>query len=277
MRVLVTNDDGLHAPGIAHLANAAVAAGHDVVAVAPEENMSGSAAAIGDLGDQSSIRCRRMELDRVPGVEAYALDGAPALCVIVSLLEAFGDRPDIVLSGINPGLNTGRSATHSGTVGAVITAANFGVSGVAVSIAGHEPQVRNWDAAARVGVQVLDWVGSLDSLTTVNVSVPDLPAEELREPRFGELGTMGAIHTEIAHRDDEWLHLGFRDTEVQLPEGSDTRLASDGHVVVTAIQGLRSVTLAPHHSEALLHHAHPTAHRGDAAGRDGRPAERGGP
>ena len=95
MRVLVTNDDGLHAPGIAHLANAAVAAGHDVVAVAPEENMSGSAAAIGDLGDQSSIRCRRMELDRVPGVEAYALDGAPALCVIVSLLEAFGDRPDI--------------------------------------------------------------------------------------------------------------------------------------------------------------------------------------
>lgn len=257
MRVLVTNDDGLHAPGLAHLANAAIDAGHDVIAVAPEENRSGAAAAIGDLGEQSAIRCRRMELDRAPGVEAYALDGAPALCVIVSLLETFGDRPDVVLSGINPGLNTGRSATHSGTVGAVLTAANFGVSGVAVSISGHEPEVRNWDVAARIGVQVLDWAASRDALTSVNVNVPDLPAGELEEPAVGDIGTVGAIHTEIAYRDEEWLHLGFKETDVELPAGSDTRLVSDGHVAVTPIVGLRAAVLAKHEADGLLRSAGP--------------------
>lgn len=255
MRVLVTNDDGLHAPGLAHLASAAVAAGHDVIAVAPEENKSGASAAIGDLGEQSAIRCRRMELDRAPDVEAYALDGAPALCVIVSLLETFGDRPDVVLSGINPGLNTGRSATHSGTVGAVLTAANFGVSGVAVSIAGHEPQVENWESAAAIGVQVLEWVGSRDSLTSVNVNVPDLPPSELGEPSVGDLGTVGAIHTEIAYRDDEWLRLGFKETDIELPERSDTRLVADGHVAVTPIVGIRAVGLDETDTAELLRSA----------------------
>ncbi|MGI9577334.1 MAG: 5'/3'-nucleotidase SurE [Microthrixaceae bacterium] len=257
MRVLVTNDDGLHAPGLAHLANAAVAAGHEVIAVAPEENRSGAAAAIGDLGEHSSIRCRRMELAGAPAVEAYALDGPPALCVIVALLGAFGDRPEVVFSGINPGLNTGRSATHSGTVGAVITAANFGVSGVAVSTEGHEPQVKHWTDVAEVGAGVLDWVCARESVTTVNVSVPDLPAGELGEPRFGTLGPMGSVHTEIDHRDDEWLHLGFKRTAAELPEGTDTRLIADRHIVVTPIVGLRAVELGGDEMAGLLRGAEP--------------------
>lgn len=242
MRVLVTNDDGLHAPGLAHLAAAAVDAGHDVVVVAPEGNRSGSGAAIGDLGEQSSLRCRDMPLEALAGVHSVELDAPPALCVITACLGAFGDPPELVLSGINPGLNTGRSALHSGTVGAAVTAAGFGVPGVAVSIAGHEPEVVNWRSAAGLALRTAGWVADRAAergeVLTVNLSVPDLPPERLGPPRVGTLAPMGAIHTEVSGRDEEWLHLGFRPTERRLPEGSDSRLAAEGHVVVTPVRGM---------------------------------------
>jgi len=134
MKVLVTNDDGIDAPGLHALARALVADGRDVVVVAPARDMSGSGAAIGQVHLDQSIDARRVELPGLEGVPAYALDGAPGLCVLAARLGGFGDPPDVVMSGINPGCNTGRAVLHSGTVGAALTAANFGVRGLAVSI-----------------------------------------------------------------------------------------------------------------------------------------------
>ncbi|MCP4434512.1 MAG: 5'/3'-nucleotidase SurE [Actinomycetia bacterium] len=252
MRVLVTNDDGLHAPGLSHLAGAAARAGHQVLAVAPEQNRSGSAAAIDDLGEQSSIRCRAKTLAGLDGVEAYELDAPPALCVVAAMIQAFGDPPELVLSGINPGLNTGRSTLHSGTVGAVLTAANFGVSGVAVSIAGHEPTIRNWGVAADLAVQAVDWVRAQDGVSTLNLNVPDLPASQLSEPVLASLARKGAVHTEVLERDDEWIRLGFRETTDELPEGTDTRVTADGHPAVTPITGIRVGEITPEQGARLL-------------------------
>ena len=134
MKVLVTNDDGIDAPGLHALGQALVADGRDVVVVAPARDMSGSGAAIGQVHLDQSIDARRVELPGLDGVPAYALDGAPGLCVLAARLGGFGDPPDVVMSGINPGCNTGRAVLHSGTVGAALTAANFGVRGLAVSI-----------------------------------------------------------------------------------------------------------------------------------------------
>jgi 5'-nucleotidase len=134
MKVLVTNDDGIDAPGLHALARALVADGRDVVVVAPARDMSGSGAAIGQVHLDQSIDARRVELPDLDGVPAYALDGAPGLCVLAARLGGFGEPPDVVMSGINPGCNTGRAVLHSGTVGAALTAANFGVRGLAVSI-----------------------------------------------------------------------------------------------------------------------------------------------
>lgn len=250
MRVLVTNDDGLHAPGLTHLAAAAAAAGHDVVAVAPGGNFSGSGAAIGDLGEQSRIRCREMTLDGLEELESIELDAPPALCVIATALEAFGPKPEMVLSGINPGLNTGRSTLHSGTVGAALTAGNFGISAVAVSIAGHESEVVNWDVAAEAAVTAGEWAHGCAGLVTINLSLPDRSAADLRGTRLATLAPMGAIHTEIQHRDEEWLQLGFAETERELPEDSDTRLVAEGHVVVSFLSGIRAVS--PDHGGALI-------------------------
>ncbi|MEZ5240041.1 MAG: 5'/3'-nucleotidase SurE [Microthrixaceae bacterium] len=103
MRVLVTNDDGVHAPGLTHLAAAASAAGHDVLAVGPGSNFSGSGAAIGDLGESSSIRCRDVELTEAPHVQAVELDAPPALCVITAALGAYGEVPEWCSRGSTPG------------------------------------------------------------------------------------------------------------------------------------------------------------------------------
>jgi 5'-nucleotidase len=134
MKVLVTNDDGVGSAGLHALARALVAAGRDVVVVAPDRDMSGSGAAIGHIHADQHIDAERVELPGLAGVPAYAVDGPPGLCVLAARLGGFGAVPDLVISGINPGCNTGRAVLHSGTVGAALTAANFGSRGLAVSI-----------------------------------------------------------------------------------------------------------------------------------------------
>jgi 5'-nucleotidase len=134
MNVLVTNDDGVASPGLHALARALVDDGYDVIVVAPDREMSGSSAAIGQVHVEEGIDAERVALPGLDGVPAYAVAGPPGLCVLSARLGGFGDAPDLVVSGINPGANTGRAVLHSGTVGAALTAANFGCRGLAVSI-----------------------------------------------------------------------------------------------------------------------------------------------
>lgn len=141
MNVLVTNDDGVDSPGLHALARALVDDGHDVIVVAPDREMSGSGAALGQVHLDGGIDARRVDLPRLDGVRAYAVAGPPGLCVLAARLGGFGRPPDVVVSGINPGCNTGRAVLHSGTVGAALTAANFGCRALAVSIDVSMPPV----------------------------------------------------------------------------------------------------------------------------------------
>jgi 5'-nucleotidase len=134
MKVLVTNDDGVASPGLHELAAALVAAGYDVIVVAPDRDMSGSAAALGQIHVDEEIEAEPVDLPGLDGVPAYAVDGPPGLCVLAARLGGFGEPPQLVVSGINPGCNAGRAILHSGTVGAALTAANFGCRGLAVSL-----------------------------------------------------------------------------------------------------------------------------------------------
>src|SRR5690242_2419956 len=153
MRILVTNDDGVDAEGIHVLASYLTKTSHEVVVAAPDGDNSGTGAALGVLGAGAQIQVRAVEL---PGcdAEAWAVAGPPGLCVVAARLGAFGAPPDIVVSGINAGLNTGRAILHSGTVGAALTAQNFGAKGLAVSVAAEQPW--RWDTAAGIAVEVLD-------------------------------------------------------------------------------------------------------------------------
>ena len=117
MRLLVTNDDGIDAEGLHVLAQRLATTGHDLVVAAPAADASGSGAALGVFHADSHIDVKRVE---VPGCDApaWAVAGPPGLCAMAAHLGAFGAPPDIVVSGINAGLNTGRAILHSGTVGA---------------------------------------------------------------------------------------------------------------------------------------------------------------
>lgn len=198
MRILVTNDDGIESTGLHVLARAMRPHG-DVVIVAPDREYSGAGAAIGAL----HVMKPELRREHVDGIdEAWSLNGPPALCVLFARLGLFEEPFDLVVSGINPGANVGRSVYHSGTVGAALTARNGGMSGVAVSQAvagfGIEGQGwdemlsdMRWDTAAAVASAV---VGSFaehglpEVPVVVNLNVPNVAVDQLAGWRHTRIG-----------------------------------------------------------------------------------------
>lgn len=121
-RLLVTNDDGIDSPGLKALARS-LADHVDVIVAAPSADMSGSGTGIGRFDIDAGVELTPVSIDDVP--MAYSIDGPAGLAVTAAALGAFGRRPDLVVSGINAGINTGHSIIHSGTVGAARTARTF--------------------------------------------------------------------------------------------------------------------------------------------------------
>jgi 5'-nucleotidase len=197
VRILVTNDDGIDSEGLHQLGRAMTEFGH-VVVIAPDREFSGAGAAVGALHLFEPVVHRR-QIEGVP--ESWALNGPPALCVLYSRLGLFGDPFDLVVSGINPGNNVGRSVYHSGTVGACLTARNAGISSVAVSQAvtgwGIEGQgwaevVKNqkWHVAAEVARQfVAGLVAEPPSEPVVaNINVPNIELDEIEGWQLADVG-----------------------------------------------------------------------------------------
>jgi 5'-nucleotidase len=187
-RILVTNDDGVSAPGLLVLARALVDAGHDVVVAAPLNEHSGASAAIGPVHLTGGVTFQRRELDGLPGVPAYGLDGPPALAVLAARLEGFGPPPELIASGINPGNNTGRAVLHSGTVGAALAGANFGVSAVAVSVGFSEPPC--FETAAPFAVAAVEFLQGAPAGTVLNLKRPRHRARRDRRCRLGPAGAV---------------------------------------------------------------------------------------
>jgi 5'-nucleotidase len=203
VRILVTNDDGVGAPGLAALTRALVrwteqtgpdgpGAPHEIVVVAPSSNYSGAGAAVGSVTDKTTIPYQRAFVEGAPEVEAYGLDASPALSVIAGALGAVGPKPDLVLSGINHGVNVGRSILHSGTVGAALTASQLGISALAVSLrAGVEPDP--WESAADLAMALLPLLMAAPTRTVLNLNVPALPLAEVRGLRWARVSGAGLI------------------------------------------------------------------------------------
>ncbi len=250
MRILVTNDDGVDAVGLHVLARRLVELG-DVVVAAPDREYSGAGAALGTL---HLIRpeVRRVEIDCVP--EAWSVTGPPALCVMFSRLGVFGGPFDLVVSGINPGANTGRAIYHSGTVGAALTARNGGVSGLAVSQAvddfGVEGQGwdemlfdQHWATAAEVGAHVAR--AMLDDLPAdpivLNVNVPNRSLAEVAGWRKTEVALLPTRTLASADLVPKVGHDGAFDVRMawgdplELPADTDSGAVEAGYVAVTAI------------------------------------------
>ena len=234
MRLVLTNDDGIESPGIHSLAAMCERLGHEVVVLAPALDVSGSSAAIGRIGFDERLRLRQVRLPPpAEGVTAFALDGPPGLAAMIACQGGLEDVPDLVVSGINVGPNTGHSILHSGTVGAALTAANFGVSALAVSLAVADPMP--WTAVEPHVATTLEILASAPASTTLNLNVPTTADADVR---WATLDRFGSFRVAVAERAESWVQMEYRSTGADLEPESDTALLAAGHATLTAIEGI---------------------------------------
>jgi 5'-nucleotidase len=241
MRILLTNDDGIRSPGLHALARALDGRGHDVLVVAPQQDMSGVAAAIGRIRADRRIETSPAAIPEAELIRAHAIDGPPGLAVMAGCLGAFGDPPELVVSGINAGPNLGHACLHSGTVGAALTAATFGVSALATSADVSDPM--HWESVCALLDEPLRLVSALPVPSVLNLNAPALPSEQIRGLRWATLDTFGRVRVALADAGESWLQMEYRTSDSELDPGCDTALLEAGYATLTAIQGITEVSL----------------------------------
>jgi 5'-nucleotidase len=232
LRVLVTNDDGVHAPALDVLAARLGVAGHAVQVVAPPEEHSGCGASIGRMQERLVIATKQVSLPR-SGIMATAVDAPPALAALAGCQGLFGPRPDVVVSGINSGFNTGPMVLHSGTLGAAMTAAAHGVPAIALST--ERDAMHGFATAAEFCARWLEsMTRSATELSATNVNVPDLPFDELAGARATTLGRHSLVSIAITP-DEGGLRLRRSRSAKALAADTDVEAIRDGYVSITKI------------------------------------------
>lgn len=248
MRILITNDDGIESEGIHQLVRTLSRSGHELLVVAPASDWSGAGAALGNLDPQRPLDVRRVEIPGAEGVPAWGLAGPPALTVVASRLGAFGEPPDLVVSGINAGLNTGRSILHSGTVGAVLAAQNFGISGLAVSVDASEPW--EWATAAELALEVLPRVVAAPARSAVNLNVPAVPREQVKGIRWARIAPFGAVRAVMGAATDSLIEFRLEPTGYEPPLDTDQGCVDAGYASLTTLVGIVEAWPTPIDGEA---------------------------
>lgn len=183
MRILVTNDDGIGAPGLWALAQELKQIA-EVVVVVPDREQSGVGTAV---TLHQPLRVRAVT-PHVADIDAYAVEGTPADSVIIALRMLLKGRVDLLMSGINEGSNLGNDVLISGTVGAALQGYFHGVPSIAISVASFEDL--HFDVAARIGSFLAQQVdaGNLPHRVLLNVNLPNLPLDQIRGIELTRLG-----------------------------------------------------------------------------------------
>lgn len=237
MHILVTNDDGVTAPGLMALANSMRKIG-EVSVLAPDRNWSAS-------GHVKTLDrpLRVKEVFLADGSPAWTSDGAPSDCVALAICGFLEKKVDLVVSGINPYANLGHDVTYSGTVTAAMEAAIWGLPAIAVSVDSPDNHlgVVEYAAAADVAGRVARAVASygLQPNSLLNVNVPLIPLEQIKGFRITRMG-LRVYHDKVEKRTDPrgrpyfWV---IGDSPTGVPErGTDIGVISEGYVSITPIQ-----------------------------------------
>jgi 5'-nucleotidase len=254
-RVLITNDDGIAAPGIRYLARAAVDDGFDVVVAAPSEESSGISAAMTAVVSEGRVVIERRKLAMLDSVSTFAVSASPGYIVTLGRLGAFGDPPELVMSGINRGANAGNAVLHSGTVGACLTGASAGLRALAVSLDVLTPtaasaasggaalanldkiddEARNWGTAAELARKLMPALTTAREGTVINLNVPDRVPEKVRGLRRARLARFGQVQMTIAEATEDYVRMSMKEEEARPEPGTDLALLLEGWATVTAV------------------------------------------
>jgi 5'-nucleotidase len=237
MHILVTNDDGVTAPGLVALAQEMRKLG-DVTILAPDRNWSAS-------GHVKTMHrpLRVKEVLLVDGSIALACDGASSDCVVLGMLGFIPEKIDLVASGINPNANLGNDVTYSGTVTAAMEAAIWGIHGVAVSLDSPNNHLGELDygPAARVAGKVIRTLldNNLPSQIFLNVNVPYLAEEAIKGYRITRQGLRvyrERLDRRLDPRGRAYYWIGGESPTGVPEEGTDFGVLADGYVSITPLQ-----------------------------------------
>ncbi len=231
-RILISNDDGIHAPGLKVLEEIAKSISNDVWIVAPETEQSATG---------HSLTLRRPLRIHKHGNQRFSVDGTPTDCVLLAMNEIMKDRkPDLVLSGVNRGGNLGEDITYSGTVAAAMEATLLGVPAIALSQYFSDAHPVKWATAQHHGPDIIrrlvkqGWPKN----TLINVNFPDVVSQSVKGVEVTRQGRR-KIGDELAKafdpRGEEYFWIGALRSEEKFNEGTDLHAVVNGYISVTPI------------------------------------------
>jgi 5'-nucleotidase len=244
-RAMLTNDDGIDAPGMAAMEAIAAEVADEVWVVAPEEDQSGTSA---------SVSLHRPVRVRPRGERRFAVTGTPTDCVVVGLSHLMADAPpSLILSGVNRGANLADEVAYSGTASAAMAGLLLGVRSIALSQAFRNRDAIPWDSARLWGASVVRhlWeAGAWDADVAYNVNVPDLEPGAVRGVQATRQGRGSVVRLDTEKRTDrrgfDYFWLGFArhasaeglqpSPHADLGPGTDVGALREGFVSVTPLR-----------------------------------------
>ncbi len=235
LRILLTNDDGIHAHGLEVLRQIAAELSDDVWVVAPETEQSGGSRSL-TLSDPLRVR----HIDE----RTFAVNGTPTDCVLMGVVKLVeGRRPDLVLSGVNHGQNIADDITYSGTVAGAMEGSCAGISSIALSQAfssnnGAEPEWQTAHAyAPQIIARMLDIGWQKDII--INLNFPDASADDVKGVKLVPQSLRNKLPTHIDERIDArgntYYWIGYANRDEPQPKGGDITTLTDGYVTLTPL------------------------------------------
>lgn len=233
MRILCSNDDGIHARGLESLEKIARSLSDDVWVVAPQEEQSGAARA---LTLAQPIRVRQYDERR------FAVAGTPTDAVMMAVSELMPDKkPDLVLSGVNNGQNLAEDVTFSGTVAAALQGMTLGIPSIALSLSRFSRDGARWatpETHGPVVVKKLLEAGWPEDVV-INVNFPDCDPDDVGATELTKQGKRDVLSLYAEKREDlrggHYYWFGFSGKLSDPPEGTDLRAIYDGRISVTPL------------------------------------------
>ncbi|MDP1603333.1 MAG: 5'/3'-nucleotidase SurE [Legionella sp.] len=228
MKILISNDDGVYAPGIRALANE-MATLAEITVVAPDRNRSGAS---NSLTLTRPLRIKKLDNGH------YCVEGTPTDCVHLALTGFLEPGVDLVVSGINEGANLGDDILYSGTVAAAMEGRYLGLPAIAFSMAGEN--IQYYDTGAAIARQLVSKlsVNMLPSQTVLNVNIPDLPLDKIKGIEVTRLGTRHSSEPTIKEYDPRgrpiyWI--GPSGLQADAGPGTDFYAVNQGFVSITPL------------------------------------------
>ncbi len=233
MRILISNDDGIHARGLKSLEKIARALSNDVWVVAPHEEQSGAARS---LTLHNPIRVRQYDERR------YSISGTPTDAVMMGVTRLLGDtKPDLVLAGVNNGQNIAEDVTFSGTIAAALQGMTLGIPSIALSLSRFSRDQARWATPEAHGADIVrrlldeGWPEDV----VMNVNFPDRDPDDIAGVEVTRQGHRDAVQLFHEERTDlrggKYYWFGFSGKLSNPPDGTDLRAIYDGRISITPL------------------------------------------